>query len=100
MKRKNNSVVIVLLIAVMIIIFFSIFDKLLFLEGMQFEELIKYPEISATVTGANTVCGVILYFIGTNISEDRKKLKKVIKFYGILTTVIPAVMTFIMLSYI
>lgn len=100
MKRKNNAAVIVLLIAVMIIIFFSIFDKLLFLDSMQFDEQLKYPEIEATVMGANIVCGVIVYLIGVNISESKKKLKILIKAYGILNIVIPAIITLILLSRI
>lgn len=100
MKSKNNTIVIILLIALMILIVVWVSDEARFIERMQFDELVKYPEMATTVYAANTVECVILYFIGVNISESKRKLKKFVKSYGILATAISTVITFIMLSYI
>lgn len=96
-SKRGNTIIITLLVISIVILYSLIFDKLLFLNGMQFTQLTSYPKDSMIVFSVNTICGIAIYLIGLHISEKKEILKKIVILLGILTTTISGVTALIML---
>lgn len=96
-KMINNKIVLVLLVVVSVALYLSVFEKIAFLNGMQFKELINYPDIAATVYSVNVFGGITIFCIGENLRK--KKLKKLIKIYSMLMIIVSGIVAIIMMLY-
>ena len=87
-----------LLLIIAFILFFSLIFHNLFLIGeSNLKELSNDPNSVLPIMMSNAILGVILYGISFFISEEKKKLRKVISFVGIWNTGIAGVVVVILL---
>lgn len=96
-KIINNKIVLVLIIIVSVSLYLSFFEEIMFLDGMQINEVINYPGIAAPVYAVNVFGGITIFCIGENLRKE--KLKKVVKTYSLLMITVSGMLAITMLFY-
>ena len=97
MNDLFRKAMLLLLIIAFILLFSLIFHNLFLIGESNLKELSNDPNNVLPIMMSNAILGVILYGISFFISEEKKKLRKVIRFVGIWNTGIAGVVVVILL---
>lgn len=79
--RKNTVNIILLVLLFLAIYIFLICETYACGWGTSDFEILEHPLLSAKILGANAINGVVLHFIGVNMADSERPIKRFFKWY-------------------
>lgn len=102
--RRNTVNIILLVLLFLAIYIFLICETYACGWGTSDFEILEHPLLSAKILGANAINGVVLHFIGVNMADSERPIKRFFKwffkFFGKLTAIFSAIFAVVCLLHL